>query len=310
MKIHFTLLVSFSILFSTFFSSCSNSSSPTAPGISSEISSSENSSSSTQNSSTTLSSNAETSSQSNLSSNASSATASVGPWDDMSKADGNLSYGDGLWIGDADLYSGGSSDLLDMNGNSLVTPLVGCGDDGTLNGDPCYSGWNVQTGKAYVDGALTALLKVKDWVPSSADTWGWSSAGWILQPKGGATDTLNAGLQSSDTLILILQYPKEEALNIELIPTPDIFNPSTASPMRYMGKVGGYLGTGTKDTLILPLSKFSASWGDDLFTAEDTWRIGINRQITASVEGEDFPVATESTLLKIWCVGLGLSCLK
>lgn len=232
--------------------------------------------------------------------------------DDMSGADSYTSNGQGLWFGDDDHTNNGSSEVLDLNGNSLAKSLETqeCATAAQTSGDvdedgvsDCYPGWNLANGDAYAsDGALTAELQTTGYVNPTG--WGWASAGFVLQFEGGASDKIAQNFSSEDVLEVVLEYPLGETLTLKARETQYV-DKDVNSPAKKE-----ITGTGTKTKYSIPMSEFlPASWAENEFNPADVYRLSIAKEVAAAKSGDAFPEDKKgSSLLKIYCVGLNGGC--
>jgi hypothetical protein len=172
------------------------------------------------------------SSQSTMSSVQINSSSSIGNnvvvFDDFSKfhgTAGGVSEGDvtGLWFAQDDQAAGGSSEVLDVHGESLSR--------GSLTDSTKWRGWNFSEGNAYQNGALQVYLEMNNYVSDHPDLpWdAWASAGigykFKLKTEGGEfarradESTIGEPGQFSfdDVLCIDMEYTGSFARNVTFL---------------------------------------------------------------------------------------------
>ena len=247
---------------------------------------------------------------SNIAMSSQSSTGSLNKvlFDNMSLKDGNMSGGEGLWFGDDDHTNQGTAKNLDKNGNSVAQGLeTSLCLKGAVDGvSACYVGWNLANGDAYemLDGkaVLSSQFELSSYINPTG--WGWTSAGWVAQFKGKATDVIPYGFKSTDTLEIALKYPVGKSLIVKAYEQNYVDVDVNQRPNLTLA------GTGEMKVYKLALSQFKvASWAKNKLSADQVYRIGIFRQAAAAKLGEAMKDTDKGqTAIAIQCLGLNGGC--
>ncbi len=229
-------------------------------------------------------------------------------FDEMRRQNGKMSAGEGLWFGDDDHSSGGTSKNLDRHGRSVSQglPRDKCPIDSDRGPSPCYVGWNVENGDAYteLDGktVLSSSLELSSYV--NPQGWEWTSAGWVAQFKGKTTEVIPYGFSSEDVLEITLNYPEDETLILKA------FEKGYADIGTNQRPNTAISGTGKMRVYKIPMSQFKVdTWAANKYDPAQVYRVAIFRQAAATAAGEAMNASDKGAMkIAIQCLGLNGGC--
>ncbi|MDB9744153.1 T9SS type A sorting domain-containing protein [Fibrobacterales bacterium] len=213
---------------------------------------------------------------------------------------------DGIIVPDADVFSGGSSAVLDASG-ALVGPCPK--DDATCTANWDMSGTFVEVD--FVTQYFSSSLKITDFVPASKAGWGWATSGWWVVPAYDATASGEtafdkagpAGLTASSWISMAVSYSAGQTLTIQLKGSDIDEDDGQQSPPRF-----SYKGTGAFELVNFPMIAVKrAGWSSPAdYDAAQVNGIGLLRMEAALAEGAQFPSsAPETTKFELACISSG-----
>jgi hypothetical protein len=204
----------------------------------------------------------------------------------------------GAFLPWSDQQEGGSSQVTDPYGNCL---------------GHCQSGTHWKIESALFEPWIDSRLIIQNWIPQTADHWGYAYSGWAWFPNFDWQDT-NAtilqrakplGLTNSNTLTLTIIYPKDKGLILELTGQDIDPNDTSSAPPRYLIR-----GTGEVQRLWIPLSSIKrASWSKvQTYDPKKVTGIKLVRLEAAGTLGANFPQKPASLPFQINCISFHQDC--